>query len=146
MRFLDYIKELLFYSLEKKPSAVSRYQTLMISSALFLMCVCVCVCVCVCLWGGFKYTAEFQLHCQSKDYKTVPRGASVCLKKELRKPFLIVFYLNILYYYSFLWKIFVLMFFFYDDYAEWVIIWYCGNFLITLINLNCSHFLSVVYL
>ncbi len=45
MRFLDYIKELLFYSLEKKPSAVSQYQTLMISSALFLMCVCVCVCV-----------------------------------------------------------------------------------------------------
>lgn len=41
MRFLDYIKELLFYSLEKKPSAVSQYQTLMISSALFLMCVCV---------------------------------------------------------------------------------------------------------
>ncbi len=54
MRFLDYIKELLFYSLEKKPSAVSQYQTLMISSALFLMCVCVCVCVCVC--GGVSNT------------------------------------------------------------------------------------------
>ncbi len=80
MRFLDYIKELLFYSLEKKPSAVSQYQTLMISSALFLMCVCVA-------GGGFKYTAEFQLHCQSKDYKTVQRGASVCLKKELRAIF-----------------------------------------------------------
>jgi len=45
MRFLDYIKGLLFYSLEMKPSGVSQYQTLMISSELFWMCV----------WRGIKF-------------------------------------------------------------------------------------------
>lgn len=59
-----------------KPSAVSQYQTLMISSELFSMCV----------WGWIKfyqYTAEFKLHCQSKDRKTAQIATSVCFKKEL---------------------------------------------------------------
>lgn len=42
MRFLDYIKELLFHSLEMKPSAVSQHHTVMISSQ---RCVFLRVCV-----------------------------------------------------------------------------------------------------